>query len=74
MIAPRAGHSGGTEPFGSVPRFLQNFSSQIIGTDRLFLEVGTDQLGFRVVRFGSGTYRRNRSFKMHKNSSFNSKF
>jgi len=23
----RAGHSGGTEPIGSVPRFLQNFGS-----------------------------------------------
>jgi hypothetical protein len=70
----RAGHSGGTEPIGSVSRFLQNFGSYIICTDRLFLEAGTDQLRFRVVRFGSGTCRRNRSFKMHKNSSFNSKF
>ena len=23
----RAGHSGGTDPIGSVPRFLQNFGS-----------------------------------------------
>ena len=26
-VITRAGHSGGTEPIGSVPRFLQNFGS-----------------------------------------------
>ena len=30
------------EPNRSVPRFLQNFGSLIIGTDRFFLEAGTE--------------------------------
>ena len=56
----RPGHSVLTEPIGSVPRFLHKFGSSKLGTDRFFLEVGTETIRFRLIRFGSGYNRTNR--------------
>ena len=47
----RSGHSGLTEPIGSVPQFLQKFGSQNIATDRLFSEVGNKEIRFRFGSF-----------------------
>ena len=57
----RAGHSVLTEPISSVLRFSEKFGSSKIGTDRFFLGSRTEQFRFRLVRFGSGTNRTNRS-------------
>ena len=65
----RAGHSVLTEPIGSVLRFSEKFGSSKIGTDRFFLGSRTEQFRFRLVRFGSGSNRTNRSnLKIVKNT------
>jgi hypothetical protein len=47
---------------GSVPRFLKRFGSQKIGTDRFPKNLGTDDFGSRLFRFGFGSNRTNRNF------------
>jgi hypothetical protein len=60
--AIRPGHSVLTEPIRSVPRFLYKFSSQKIGTNKFFKEVGTEEIQFRLFRFGCGYNRINRLY------------
>jgi hypothetical protein len=45
-----------------VPRFLKKFGSQKIETDRFPKNLGTDNFGSRLFRFGFGSNRTNRNF------------
>ena len=52
---------GQTEPIGSVPRSFGQFGHQKPGTDRSLQKTKTEEVRSRLVRFGLGHDRTNRT-------------